>query len=371
MIRPYKKGDTTAYYFKAYHGLDPLTGKKIQTFRRGFKTEREARLAKAKCLAEYEKKNFRAKNTTTTFYQIFEIWKVNYKNTVKESTYVSQVDIVERLILPHFGDKKINKITLQMCQTVVNDWFKNYVNYSNVIGLAGQIFARAVAMEIIESNPMKKVIRPKKRQKMLESGIDEEDNFYDKDELIEFFEAIKSFNDLEMLLYFRLLAFAGVRKSENGAFDWKDFNLNKGYVKLSHTLAKGIGGKTIIQEAKTPESKRVISLDTPTIEMLHEWHKYSTKGLLFKKEDGHPRSIVHANNLLNRVYRKFPDLKRITPQGFRHTHCSLLFESGATIKEVQQRLGHKDIQTTMNIYAHVTKYSKDKTADKFASYIGF
>lgn len=39
MIKKYKKGDGFAYYFKAYHGIDPLTGKKIVTLRRGFKTE--------------------------------------------------------------------------------------------------------------------------------------------------------------------------------------------------------------------------------------------------------------------------------------------------------------------------------------------
>ncbi|WP_394701534.1 tyrosine-type recombinase/integrase [uncultured Enterococcus sp.] len=41
------------------------------------------------------------------------------------------------------------------------------------------------------------------------------------------------------------------------------------------------------------------------------------------------------------------NLKEITTHGFRHTHCSLLFESGASIKEVQDRLGPSDIQTTM------------------------
>ncbi|MGY3765374.1 tyrosine-type recombinase/integrase [Vagococcus vulneris] len=36
----------------------------------------------------------------------------------------------------------------------------------------------------------------------------------------------------------------------------------------------------------------------------------------------------------------------MTVHGFRHTHASLLFEPGATIKDVQSRLGHSDIQTT-------------------------
>ncbi|EOS7805521.1 tyrosine-type recombinase/integrase, partial [Enterococcus hirae] len=54
-----------------------------------------------------------------------------------------------------------------------------------------------------------------------------------------------------------------------------------------------------------------------------------------------------------------------------HTHCSLLFEAGLSIKEVQERLGHSDIHTTMNIYTHVTKKQKERSADKFAAYLNF
>ena len=62
-------------------------------------------------------------------------------------------------------------------------------------------------------------------------------------------------------------------------------------------------------------------------------------------------------------------IRLITPHGLRHTHCSLLFEAGATLKEVQDRLGHADIKTTMNIYAHVTEKKKEETAVKFAEYL--
>ena len=60
---------------------------------------------------------------------------------------------------------------------------------------------------------------------------------------------------------------------------------------------------------------------------------------------------------------------QITPHGFRHTHCSLLFESGASIKEVQERLGHKDIKTTMNIYAHLNYKNKVISANAIAGII--
>lgn len=39
---------------------------------------------------------------------------------------------------------------------------------------------------------------------------------------------------------------------------------------------------------------------------------------------------------------------------FRHTHVALLIEAGVPIKVISERLGHSNIQTTLNIYTHVT-----------------
>ena len=147
MIKKYKKGDGFAYYFKAYHGIDPLTGKKIVTLRRGFKTEREARLAEAKCLSDYEKKTFRSRNTTTTFNQVYETWKEHYRNTVKESTYVSQIDKADRLIIPHFGDKPINKISLAMCKLRLINGLKNI----SVFSVSSALLIRYLIMQYLWS----------------------------------------------------------------------------------------------------------------------------------------------------------------------------------------------------------------------------
>ncbi|WP_422392097.1 tyrosine-type recombinase/integrase [Candidatus Enterococcus mangumiae] len=45
--------------------------------------------------------------------------------------------------------------------------------------------------------------------------------------------------------------------------------------------------------------------------------------------------------------------------GFGHTHCSPLFAAALSLKEVQERLGHSDIHTTMNIYTHAIKKQKN------------
>jgi site-specific recombinase XerD len=55
----------------------------------------------------------------------------------------------------------------------------------------------------------------------------------------------------------------------------------------------------------------------------------------------------------------------------RHTHASLMFEAGVSIKSVQSRLGHSDYQTTADIYTHVTKKAKTDMGTKFAKYVDF
>ncbi|HEM1574863.1 TPA: tyrosine-type recombinase/integrase, partial [Listeria monocytogenes] len=72
---------------------------------------------------------------------------------------------------------------------------------------------------------------------------------------------------------------------------------------------------------------------------------------------------------LDNIFKHHTELKKITSHGFRHTHASLLFEAGASLKDVQERLGHADIQTTSNIYTHVTQEKKDSTASLFSDFM--
>ena len=65
------------------------------------------------------------------------------------------------------------------------------------------------------------------------------------------------------------------------------------------------------------------------------------------------------------------DLRPIKIHGFRHTHASLCFDAGMTLKQVQHQLGHSDLKTTMNVYTHITKQAKDDIGERFANYIDF
>lgn len=50
---------------------------------------------------------------------------------------------------------------------------------------------------------------------------------------------------------------------------------------------------------------------------------------------------------------------------FRHTHATMLLENGANIKDIQERLGHSRLATTMDVYSHVTNNMKQDTVNIF------
>ncbi len=90
--------------------------------------------------------------------------------------------------------------------------------------------------------------------------------------------------------------------------------------------------------------------------------------MVLTRDDSSPLRLAYLTEKLDIVIERHK-LRRITIHGLRHTHASLLFEAGASIKEVQERLGHSDIQMTMNIYTHVTDTLKEQTAQKFQKYL--
>jgi len=92
------------------------------------------------------------------------------------------------------------------------------------------------------------------------------------------------------------------------------------------------------------------------------------KQLVFSNEKNEFLQPTKLRKWIIQVQTKYK-LSIITTHGLRHTHCSLLFEAGVGLKEVQMRLGHTDVKTTMDIYTHVTQKTKDEAILKYSSYL--
>lgn len=379
MIKKYTTANgETRYMLKTYLGVDPLTGKQKRTTRRGFKSKKEAKQAEFLLQSQAEEQEFTKIYEDYTFEEIAKMWMDSYKSTVKPTT-LATAKYMLKTVIKYFDGMKIKNITVLICQNNVQKIQDKYKSSSLLFSVIKRIFKYAYHLEIIPENPMDKVIIP--RKKYTEENQEEQiDNFYTRMELLEFLNKCQNSRSPFNVTFFHVLGYTGLRKGEALGLKWKDIDFQNKTLKVSRTAVK-VDGKQFCQSPKTKKSRRTISIDDHTISLLKTWKIYQMKRFMahgvkfegneqyiFTNRDCKWYSYNHISDLNNVLAKRF-NMRRITIHGFRHTHCSLLFESGATIKEVQERLGHSNIKTTMEIYAHVTEERHEQVANRFNEYM--
>lgn len=379
MIKKYTtKNGKTRYLFQTYLGIDPVSGKERRTTRRGFKTIKEAKQAERNLLLDVEENGLPSNQSDgfqdPTFEELAQLWLENYKTTVKPSTFENVRSKVEKMTEEHFKELKLKKITVAYCQKVVIELSKSYVLYNHYLSVINRIFKYAVLMDILDSNPFDKVIKPKSRQ------IQRKGNFLTKEELKEFLKLAQTATLSYFFPLVHLMGYTGLRQGEALALKWSDIDFENKKITVNKTAAR-IKEKQTLQTPKTKNSKRVISIDPTTLSILKSWKKNQIK-IYFKNGkhfEGDENFIftnqrgewVHIHNFIRYFKRFIADhkLKPITPHGLRHTHASLLFSAGVEPKNISDRLGHSTVQITLDLYTHITEEQRTDTVDKLLEYM--
>ena len=142
-------------------------------------------------------------------------------------------------------------------------------------------------------------------------------------------------------------------------------------------------GHTIIEpveEMKNKSSRRTLPLPDPVYEMLCEerekqdLYRRMFKGSYNRKYDDYI-CVDQLGELIrpNRVTQRFADLirqyglRKIRFHDLRHTFASILINQDVPLLNVSTFLGHSDLSTTANIYAHLDKSKKQESADVISS----
>lgn len=379
MIKKYTtKNGETRYLFQTYLGIDPITGKERRTTRRGFKTQKEAKQAERNLLLDVEENGLPSNQSDgfqdPTFEELASLWLENYKTTVKASTFENVRAKVEKMTEEHFKELKLKKITVAYCQRVVIELSKTYVLYNHYLSVINRIFKYAVLMDILDSNPFDKVIKPKSRQTQRKG------NFLTKEELKEFLKLAQTATLSYFFPLVHLMSYTGLRQGETLALKWSDIDFENKKITVDKTATR-IKEKQTLQTPKTKNSKRVISIDPTTLSILKSWKKdqikiYFKNGKHFEGDDNfiftnERAEWVHIHNFIRYFKRFIADqkLKPITPHGLRHTHASLLFSAGVEPKNISDRLGHSTVQITLDLYTHITEEQRSDTVEKLLEYM--
>lgn len=379
MIKKYTtKNGETRYLFQTYLGIDPATGKERRTTRRGFKTMKEAKQAERNLLLDVEENGLPSNQSDgfqdPTFEELASLWLENYKTTVKPSTFENVKSKVEKMTEEHFDGLKLKKITVAYCQKVVIELSKTYVLYNHYLSVINRIFKYAVLMDILDSNPFDKVIKPKSRQTQRKG------NFLTKEELREFLKLAQTATLSYFFPLVHLMSYTGLRQGEALALKWSDIDFENKKITVDKTATR-IKEKQTLQTPKTKNSKRVISIDPTTLSILKSWkkdqikiyfkngkHFEGDKNFIFTNQRG---EWVHIHNFIRYFKRFIADhkLKPITPHGLRHTHASLLFSAGVEPKNISDRLGHSTVQITLDLYTHITEEQRTDTVEKLLEFM--
>jgi integrase len=380
----YSRGNT--YTVVLDIGRDPSTGRRKQHTKGGFKTQKEAKVYKNSVLSDVSNDTY-VNEKNTTFQDFAEQWLKTYEKQVKTSTVRVRKHELGRLY-QYFAKIPLKNITKAKYQKALLEMSED-LSHSTLSGVhitAGMVFKKAIEWDIIKKNPSEFAKIPKKIESVEEvENKDEKIKFLEKGELAIFLRSANEVGLEHDPLMFTLLAYSGMRVGEMLALKWKDINFKENTISITKTLYNPSNSLTEYQllTPKTKASKRTIKMDPKVMDMLkkHKAYqneqilanksKYNDEGFIITRKYGYPEIPKTVLNRMNRLLKAAGIKKNLTPHSLRHTHTSLLIEAGVAkdgigIKEIQQRLGHGDVNTTMNIYAHMTKNMEEKASQKFS-----
>lgn len=309
---------------------------------------------------EHGKIAYDAKILLTDFLQM---WLDSKRIKVEPETVNLYKRELNHHIIPYLGEVRLNKLNKPLLQKTVSKMIKDGKSAYTIkfsLEILGFAMDKAVEWDMLTKNPTKGLELPK--QETMEKAI------WTDEELMQFLEINK--DDKHILIY--LLAITtGMRRGEILALQWDDIDFDSKTISIKRTLTSEVRIKT----AKTQNSIRTINV--PTF-IMHDLRKHKIKQAedLLASRMVNPNKIVFFNKATQgyfwpqsilshfKILCKKANVPAINIHRLRHLHVSMLYAEGIDIKTIQKRVGHANIATTMNIYAHLMDNPDQEAAAK-------
>lgn len=398
VLKKTKKDGTITYSMKgAYLGTDKKTGKQVTTTITAptlKALDRKYLEAKRK----FEENDSTRKNIISigTIQELSEIWYNSYKSWVSSDNTRNKVrGYLDTYIIPKFGDYKMDAIE----STEVQKWVDQLAeqarievnkgkrkadkgkasDYGAIIHKLIDILDFGMVHFNLKKNPAKQVRippKPKPAQKRIQV-LHEQDiaiwlNYLDtlpNTRANRRFKIICNTLLASALRINELLAL----EIDDLLFDTSEINVNKTLMWKKGDKKLGTKGKVVCKNsAKTDSGNRKVSVPISILKDLRDFNNEMNR---YFEKHGLPKSklifpTIYGNYMTDRNERATLT-RRLHEIGlpnygfhlFRHTHASLMLNSGADWKELQERMGHKSISTTMDIYAELDPNRKNEAVD--------
>lgn len=322
---------------------------------------------------------------TTTLNDVFFLWK-ELKRGLRPNTFQNYCYMYEQYVQDGLGrlyiasirksdikrffnslsdERRLREGTIEAVQTVLH-----------------QVFQIAVDDEWLEKNPSDHAVKELKRSHQLDSKKRMALTKAEQDLLLSFLS--ENTPNARWYPITAVLLGTGMRVGEATGLRWCDIDFEENMIDVNHTLVYYSNGnhkcKFAINDTKTPASKRLIPMTKSVREafLMEKEMQEQLDVVCSTAVDGYTDFVflnrfggLHTQGTLNKVYKRIirdcndaeflnsenPSvlLPNFSSHTLRHTFATRLCESGMNMKLIQDILGHSDISTTMDIYAHVTR----------------
>ena len=380
-----------------------VDGKRRHASKSGFRTQKEAEEAGTKALAEYLNAGTFHKPTDISVADYMDQWLEQYvKMNLKPNTILAYQGLVKNHIKPAVGHFKLQSLTPSALQDFVNEQKKKGFSKQHVdlilSTFKGALNYAIEPLQLIQSNPMIYVKPPKMEKKPRKRIILKKDEF---PRIIEAFPFGTNYHIPLMIGYH-----TGMRIGEVLGLTWEDVDLKKGTITVNQQQIRYKPNKNVTQiwcfaPPKSTASRRTIKIGQTLIDTLKKEQLRQKQNRLacgeyyigYKKkhlfDEVYDLQMMHGDTDINLVcvretgewmspetFRRYTrkikeELKiQFDFHSLRHTHATYLAEAGVNPKNLQARLGHEKIETTLQTYIHDTQLMADETVDIFERIVG-
>ena len=332
-------------------------------------------------IKEYElRENLIHTNVLFSDYVLY--WLNLIENSVDTITHQGYKSVANAHIVPYFKNKGVKLADIK------RNHIQEYIDVKSKSGrLDGKgglstktmkthrliiqlVCKEALKNDLISKNPCEFVVMPKQQRR--------EPDFYSNDELQIMFNELRN-EHIYPLLYFTVLY--GLRRSEVLGLKWDSVNFDNNIITIKHTVVRftKVVEKDSTKNASsfrsyplTPDVKQILLLLKQQEQENRRLFgkQYVDNDYIFKWQNGKPYAPDYITMKFSKLLKQHK-LRHIRFHDLRHSCASMLVSNGFELKDIQEWLGHSDIQITANIYAHLDAKRKKDIANSMSNLFSF